>query len=183
GAALRIPSAAAGRPGGGGPAGRGALLTRIQTWPPGGGAAQERDGMTELGVFWGRGATARRSMREPDLPDPAFTGRRLGGRRRRDRGARRPVDLDAVPRDRPRGRGGLPDVRLAPGLQRVLDLRVLDLELERAGQWRREIERYPGDQQKQDPARSHRFIVPEASVMASCRSRSAGPGASRRGRP
>src|SRR5262249_44842711 len=168
-----------------GPAGRGARPIPIdeQTWPPGGGVVQETDGMTELVVFWGRGATARRSMREPDLPDPAFTGRRLGRRRRRDRGARRPVDLDAVPRDRPRGRGGLPDVRLAPGLQRVLDLRVLDLELERAGQRRREIERYPGDQQKQDPARSHRFIVPEASVMAFCRSRSAGPGASRRGRP
>src|SRR5262249_46102570 len=168
GAALRIPSAAAGRPGGGGPAGRGALLTRIQTWPPGGGAAQETDGMTELVVFWGRGATARRSMREPDLPDPAFTGRRLDRRRRRNRRARRPVDLDAVTRDRPGGRGRAPGVRLAPGLQRVLDLRVLDLELERAGQRRREVERQPRGQQEQDPPSSHRFIVP-GRVTASCR--------------
>ena len=30
--------------------------------------------MTELVVFGGRGATTRRSMREPDLPDPAFSG-------------------------------------------------------------------------------------------------------------
>src|SRR6267142_6649724 len=99
---------------------------------------QETNGMTELVVFWGRGASTRRSMREPDLPDPAFSGCRGDRRRRRDRRARRAIGFRAISRGRPRRGGRALGVRLAAGLQGMLDLRVLDLELEGAGQWRGE---------------------------------------------
>src|SRR5438093_13062283 len=49
---------------------------------------------------------------------------------------------------------------LATRLGRMLELGVLDLELEGAGQGRREVERQPGRQEQEDPTSSHPFIVP-----------------------
>ena len=68
-------------------------------------------------------------MREPDLTDPAVV-RRGDERHRR---ARRPIRGDALTWRRARGGGAL-HLHFASGLDGVLDLGVLDLELEGAGQ-------------------------------------------------
>src|SRR5262249_43703614 len=77
------------------------LLVRV-------GRLQETNGTTELVVFGGRGASGGRSMREPDRADPRLTGRGSDLGRRGDRGAARPIVLDALARGRPlRGRRAL----------------------------------------------------------------------------
>src|SRR5262245_4316809 len=109
--------------------------------------------MTELVVFERGRAAGGWSVRESDLPDPRVAGRGDDGRRRR-RQPRRAVGLDALTQGRPRG-GGAPGGRLAVDLDRVLDLRVLDLELEGAGQGRGQVERQPRRQEQNDPASAH----------------------------
>jgi hypothetical protein len=54
--------------------------------------------------------------------------------------------LEALPREGAPG-GGVTIVRLPPDVDRLFDLGIVDVELEGAGQGRRQIERHPGDQQ------------------------------------
>jgi len=106
---------------------------------------QETSGTTELVVFGG-GRACVGQVSEPHLREPIVGEERPGDQDDRRHAVGRRLVLEAPPREGAPG-GSVTIVRVPAHMNRLFDLGILDLELEGAGQGRRQIERHPGDQQ------------------------------------
>ena len=120
--------------------------------------------MTELVVFGGRGGVGSRDAGRGDLGEPLVTPRPTLGQGPPCGEPRVTIGLGALQGARRADGGRFLVATLAPDVDGLLDLGVLDLELEGSGQRCRQIERQPRRQEEQDPARSHcPAILPSAA--------------------